>query len=302
MKLSDVVVFLQKSEFEFSVDCDRDFEIQAFSTPDNVRDNCILWIKKASNFESDLLQRCKDVVIVTEETLPNSDNYVVVKCSRSKAMFFSILDKFFSRKYPCVIADSATVLTKNIGRNVTIGANSFVGPDVIICDNVKIGNNVSIENNVYIGDRTVIHSGTVIGIDGFGMFKDADGNNQRVPHYGAVRIGHDVELGANCVVNRGTLGDTTIGDYTKIDSAIHIPHNVVIGKNCMITSGARMCGSVRIGNGCYLAPFSCIKNQVRIGNNCMVNMNTVVVEDLSDGLIAQGKRRINMDYKLILNV
>lgn len=302
MKVSEVVQFLQDSGAEFSLNNSRDFEIQAFVVPDELANNSIVWIKKAKNFNSTLFSKHNDVLIVTEEVINGGAGYSVLRCKHSKAVFFSILDKFFARQAAIGIDPTARVLTKNVGKNLTVGFCSFIGQDVILGDDVVIGNNVSIENKVVIGNGVHIFSGTVIGVDGFGFFKDGEDNNQRVPHYGGVIIGDNVEIGANCVVNRGTLGNTVIGACTKIDSLNHIAHNVMVGKNCLITGGVKIGGSAHIGNRCYLAPQCFVKNQVNVGNGCMINSGTIVVDDIEDGIVAHGRRRIKMDYRQLLNI
>lgn len=301
MKVSDIRKYLAEQNISCDVRGETDFEINRFCVPQNIENNTMIWVKNKENIDWEAVNAHKNVLLVTADDVSPQDGITALIVPHSKAVFFGILDRFFAQKKVAQIAKTARVLSNSIGKNVSIGENAFIDENVIIGDNVIIGNNVSIENTVIIGDNTIIFSGTVIGSAGFGFYKDETGNNMRVPHYGRVIIGHDVEIGANCVVNRGTLGDTVIGDYTKIDSLNYISHNVIIGKNCLITTGVIIGGSSQIGDDSYLALGACIKNQVKVGKNSMVNMGTVLTDDLPDNTI-QGKRRIKMDYKMILNL
>ena len=157
-----------------------------------------------------------------------------------------------------------------------------------IGDNVFIENNVIIDNKVCIGENTIIHSGVVIGKEGFGYFKNDDGISIKVPHFGGVEIGHDVEIGANTCIDRGTLDDTIIGDYVKIDNLCHIAHNVIIGKRTKITAMSLLAGSSELGDECYLAPGVIVKNQVKIGARCIIGMGAMVLKDVEDQKVIVG--------------
>jgi len=300
MLIKDIIFFLHKIGVMFTFNGNENTVINGFSVPNKITNNTILWIKNLEKINLSDLKNYQDLLIVTSEDIEKSYLLNVVKVEHSKAIFFTILEEFFKKDDMVGIGKNTFILTSNIGKCLTVGNNCFIGKKVIIGENVKIGNNVSIENTVVINDNTVIHSGSVIGTDGFGFFKDENGNNKRVPHYGGVVLGKDVEIGANVTINRGTLDDTVIGNYTKIGANQLIPHNVVIGENCLVLG--QMGGSCHIGANSYIAPYSFIKNQVTVGKNCMVNMGTIVREDIEDGYIVSEKRKIKMDYKLILNL
>ena len=300
MLIKDIISFLHETGIKFTFTGNENTVINGFSVPSKITNNTILWIKNIGKINLRNLNDHQDLLIITSEDIEESYSLNVVKTEHSKAIFFTILEEFLEKDDIVGIGKNTFILTSNIGKCLTVGNNCFIGKKVIIGENVKIGNNVSIENNVVISDNTVIHSGSVIGTDGFGFFKDENGNNKRVPHYGGVILGKNVEIGANVTINRGTLDDTIIGDYTKIGANQLVPHNVVIGENCLVLG--QMGGSCHIGANSYVAPYSFIKNQVTVGKNCMVNMGTIVREDVEDGHIVSGKRKIKMDYQLILNL
>jgi len=151
-------------------------------------------------------------------------------------------------RYPAGIHGSAVVSEGAIlGKNISIGAcavieercrigdntviypNCFIGRDVIIGANTLVYSNVSIRENIRIGNNVIIHGGCVIGSDGFG-FVSVNGIHHKIPQVGTVVIEDDVEIGANCTIDRARFDRTVIGRGTKLDNLIHIAHNVVVGK------------------------------------------------------------------------
>lgn len=159
---------------------------------------------------------------------------------------------------------------------------------MFIGDNVVIKNNVSIEGKVIIGNNTIIHSGVVIGTDGFGYYQNEEGKNIKVPHYGGVVIGEYVEIGANTCIDRGTLDDTVIGNYVKIDNLCHIGHNCVIEDNSSIVALSMLGGSAEISKNSYIAPGVMIKNQLKIGENSLIGMGAVVTKDVEKNKVVAG--------------
>ena len=124
-----------------------------------------------------------------------------------------------------------------IGENFISGENVSIGHNCEIGKNVKIHDNVSIYPNTKIGDDVEIHSGSVIGSDGFGFAKDKNLDKWiKIYQLGSTIIGNDVEIGANCTIDRGAIGNTHLTNGVKLDNQIHIAHNVIIGKNTAIAA------------------------------------------------------------------
>jgi len=141
-----------------------------------------------------------------------------------------------------------------IEKSVTLGNNSilfpqvFVGHDTSIGDDVIIYPGARIYPNSIIGNRCIIHSNAVIGCDGFGYKPDENGHYTKINHVGKVWLEDDVEIGANTVIDRGTLTVTKIGKGTKIDNLVQIAHNVIIGEDTVIAAQAGIAGSSSIGS------------------------------------------------------
>jgi len=132
-----------------------------------------------------------------------------------------------------------------IGRGTIIGANTVIGAGVTIGRNCTIAANCTIDC-AHIGNDVVLHSGVRIGTEGFGWL-DFGSSNRKIPQLGRVIIQDRVEVGANSTIDRGALGDTVIGDGTKIDNLVQIGHNVAIGRHCVIVSQVGISGSATLG-------------------------------------------------------
>jgi UDP-3-O-[3-hydroxymyristoyl] glucosamine N-acyltransferase len=198
-----------------------------------------------------------------------------------------------------------------IGRDVKLGTDTALGPCAVIADGASIGDrtqvhagcyvgegssigaesviyaNVSIREGAVIGSRVIIHSGTVIGSDGFG-FVTVEGRHHKIPQTGKVVIGDDVEIGANCAIDRARFDRTEIGDGTKLDNLVHIAHNVVIGKNCLIVAQVGISGSTTIGNNVIVAGQAGIVGHIKIGDNSIVLAKGGVSKSLPAGSVVWG--------------
>jgi UDP-3-O-[3-hydroxymyristoyl] glucosamine N-acyltransferase len=155
-----------------------------------------------------------------------------------------------------------------IGNNVKIYPQVYIGDNVVIGDNTTIFAGVKIYSDCAVGARCIIHSGTVIGSDGF-RFATGEGA-QKIPQIGNVIIEDDVELGANCAIDRATLGSTILRRGVKFDNFIHIAHNVEVGENCYFAAHTVVAGSTRIGKNVMTS------GQVGIVGHLQVADNTIV--------------------------
>jgi UDP-3-O-[3-hydroxymyristoyl] glucosamine N-acyltransferase len=183
---------------------------------------------------------------------------------------------------PSVIHETAEVRPAEVGAFVTVGENSYIAEACVIGDGVRIGRNVRIANstvihqnvviydNVEIGRNCVVHAGAVIGADGFGYVADEKGEYHQFPQVGTVVIGDGVEIGANTCIDRGALGETRIGEGTKIDNLVQIAHNVQIGKRVVIAAQTGISGSTVIEDDCVIG------GQVGMGDHARVQSGAVI--------------------------
>lgn len=180
-----------------------------------------------------------------------------------------------------------------IGPKAKIGAETIVYPHVYIGDEVEIGSRCILYSNSVVrekcnlGDRVILQPGAVIGADGFG-FTLENGKHRKVPQVGRVMIGNDVEIGANSAVDRGTLGDTVIGDGTKLDNLVHLGHNVRTGENCLFVAQTGISGSTKIGDYCTFGGQSATVGHVTIGDRCMFGGRSGVTNDVPSDSVMSG--------------
>lgn len=168
-----------------------------------------------------------------------------------------------------------------IGRGSVVGANSVIAQGCRIGREARIGPNVSVQYAL-IGDRVTVLAGAMIGQDGFGFVPRANGL-RRMPQLGRVVVQDDVEIGAGTAIDRGTLGDTVIGQGTKIDNLVQIGHNVRIGMHTVIAGQCAIAGSVTIGDGCMIGGGVGIADQLTVGAGAQLAGGSGVMTDIPAG-------------------
>lgn len=168
-----------------------------------------------------------------------------------------------------------------IEAGVRIGRAAFVGPGCLLMAGASIGagtrlvGRVTLCPQVLIGERCILHPGVVIGADGFGFAADA-GSWVKVPQVGSVRIGNDVDIGANTTVDRGAIDDTVIEDGVKLDNQIQIGHNVRVGAHTVIAGCTGVSGSVTIGAHCMIGGMVGIAGHLSICDDVIVTGKSMV--------------------------
>ena len=168
-----------------------------------------------------------------------------------------------------------------IGRGSVIGPNTVIGAGVTIGRNAIIGSNCSIEC-AHLGNSVVLHAGARIGSEGFGWL-DLGRGNRKIPQLGRVIIQDRVEVGANSTIDRGALGDTVIGEGTKIDNLVQIGHNSRVGRNCLIAGTCALAGSTIVGDSVMFGGGSAATGHLTIGAGSVLAARTLVTKDLPAG-------------------
>lgn len=195
----------------------------------------------------------------------------------------------------CTLPEQLTIEAMAVlGNNVTLGNRVYIGCGAVVGDNVAIGDdsvirsNVTIEHETTLGCRVVIHPGTVIGSDGYGYAADEQGRHIKRPQVGRVRIDDDVEIGANCCIDRATYGLTWIKAGTKIDNLVQVAHNVVVGENCLLAGQVGVSGSTVLGRNVVLGGQSATKGHIQLGDGVMVAGRGGVTRDQPAGSVLGG--------------
>jgi UDP-3-O-[3-hydroxymyristoyl] glucosamine N-acyltransferase len=239
-------------------------------------------------------------VLVSNELSGDSPRFIRVK-DPYFAMASVVAKWFDETPVPKGISPHASIAeSAKLGQNVAIGAFVSIGEDAVIGDNVVIHPNVSIgagaaigedsiiysQVSIYhrciVGKRCIVHSGVVIGSDGYG-FATHGGRHHKIPQIGIVRIEDDVEIGAGSTIDRAALGETVIGEGTKIDNLVQVGHNVKVGKHCFLVAQVGIAGSAQIGDYVAIAGQSGVAGHLKVGSRAQIAAKSAVLEDVGDG-------------------
>lgn len=193
--------------------------------------------------------------------------------------FDKVIDFFHPPKKAKIHSSVSIKKTAKIGKNCRIEAGVVIGNYVEIGDNAHIYPNVVIYDNVTIGQNVIIHSGSVIGSDGFG-FELVNNKAHKQPQIGKVIIGNNVEIGANCAIDRGSIGDTVIEDEVKMDNLVHIAHNVKIGSQTAIMGSCGIAGGAQIGKRCQIYGMVAINGYISIADGVCVHGHSTVTKSI----------------------
>ncbi|MGE8396732.1 MAG: UDP-3-O-(3-hydroxymyristoyl)glucosamine N-acyltransferase, partial [Comamonas sp.] len=169
--------------------------------------------------------------------------------------------------------------------SATVHESAYIGPLCVLEAGVSIGagtvlhSRVTVNEGCMVGERCIIHPGVVIGADGFGF---ANENNQwiKIEQLGCVRVGNDVEIGANTCIDRGALDDTVIEDGVKLDNLVQIAHNVHVGANSVIAGNAGVAGSARIGQNCSIGGAANILGHLTIADGTSISPTSMVTRSI----------------------
>lgn len=247
-------------------------------------------------------------VVVSQDFKPDKRvRPSLIRVANPYESFARLLELYDQMKYnlqgihpSAVIEDSA-----EIGENVYIGALAYVGkgakigkgaklfPHSFVGESAEIGENSILKPGskvlhfCKIGKNCHLHTGVIVGSDGFGFAPGGEGY-KKVPQTGNVIIEDDVEIGANCTIDRATLGSTIIRKGVKLDNLIQIAHNVEIGEHTVIAAMTGIAGSTKIGSHCMIGGQVGIAGHLKIGNNVKIAAQSGVMNNLSDGAVVMG--------------
>ncbi|HNR27948.1 MAG TPA: UDP-3-O-(3-hydroxymyristoyl)glucosamine N-acyltransferase [Bacteroidales bacterium] len=253
-------------------------------------------------YEKYLYQTKASIVLINRDFTPTGDvSATLVKVDNAYAAAAELLGLFSSEKkksgweFPHFISRRTS-----IGRKVYIGAHSYIGkrvrigngaqiyPQVYLGENVRIGAGtilypgVKVYDDCIIGERCIIHANAVIGSDGFGFSPMADGTYRKIPQTGNVIIEDDVEIGANTVIDRATMGSTIIRRGVKLDNLIQIAHNVEVGENTVMAAQSGIAGSTRLGANCMIAGQAGIVGHLTIADGTQVGAQAGIIGSVKE--------------------
>ena len=242
-------------------------------------------------------------VVVPPGVRPARSDLSLLRCADPSRAFTRVVEAFQPERAPpepgahpsAVIAPDAQLgAGVSIGALCVIDAGAEIGPRSVLHAGVVVGRNarvgaecvlhpgVVLYPGVTLGARCIVHAGVVIGSDGFGFEPTAEGW-EKIPQTGTVLIGDDVEIGANCAIDRGRFGPTRIGAGAKLDNLVQIGHNVVVGEGALLIAQVGVAGSSRIGARAILAGQVGVSGHVEVGDGAQVAAQSGVSKDLLPG-------------------
>ena len=236
-----------------------------------------------------------------------SSTKVLIRVRNARVAAAQVLELFFPvAHYAPAIHSSAIVdptakidPTAHIGPNCVIGAGTIIGARVVLIggnhlgsdcrvgDDTRLYPHVVLYAGTQLGRRVAIHAGTVIGADGYGYVFD-QGRHRKIPQVGNIIIHDDVEIGANCTMDRAALSSTIIGEGCKIDNLVHFGHNVIFGKHCLVMGQCGIAGSTQFGDYCVIASQTGVTGHLKIGRQVTVGGKSGVTRDVADGETVMG--------------
>ena len=200
-------------------------------------------------------------------------------------------------------ADVSIGALVTVGAGAAIGARTIIHPHVVVGPGARLGDDcvvhahVSIRERVQIGHRVVLQDGAVVGSDGFGFVKQADGTHLKIPQHGDVVIEDDVEIGANTTIDRPAVGETRIAAGTKIDNLVQIAHGVAVGRRVLLAAQVGVAGSTVIEDDVVLAGQVGVAGHLRVGKGVVATAQTGVPNSVEAGAFVSGYPAIpNRDW------
>ena len=267
--------------------CDTDY-VDNVADVSHANETTLDWINKSKKEKQEIAEgSVAKVILSTPEViyseLLHKQTKILLVVDNPRKEIAKIIDHFFLEKPTPGIHNSAVIDKEaKIGRNVFIAAGCVIGK-CIIGDGCIINANVVIYDGCILGNNCLIQAGTVIGTDGLGCMREKDGLLIKFPHLGSVKIGDNVEIGANCQIAKGVLSDTIIGNGCKINGLCFIAHNCVLEENVWITGDTMLCGTVHVGRNATLFSNVVVRDQRLIGEGAIIGMGAVVTKHVPAG-------------------
>jgi UDP-3-O-[3-hydroxymyristoyl] glucosamine N-acyltransferase len=204
--------------------------------------------------------------------------------------------------HPTAVIDPTAVIGEGahigayvvIGPRVKLGAQATLLPHVVLYPGVEAGRNffahahAVVREDCILGDDVTLENGAIIGADGFGFAKNEDGHWEKIPQSGPVRLGNRVDVQANATIDRATVGETRIGDGTKVDNLVQVGHASHVGENTLICAQTGLAGSSIIGNNVILTGQTGVAGHCTVGDGVILTAQSAISHDVPAGKVISG--------------
>jgi UDP-3-O-[3-hydroxymyristoyl] glucosamine N-acyltransferase len=204
--------------------------------------------------------------------------------------------------HPTAVIDPTSVIGEGahigayvvVGPKVRLGANATLLPHVVLYPGVVAGTHLFahahavVRENCILGDHVTLENGAIVGADGFGFAKNEAGHWEKIPQSGPVRLGDRVDVQANACIDRATVGETAIGEGSKIDNLVQIGHGSKVGENTLVCAQTGLAGSSVIGNNVILAGQTGVAGHCTVGDGVILTAQSAVSHDVPPGKTLSG--------------
>jgi UDP-3-O-[3-hydroxymyristoyl] glucosamine N-acyltransferase len=185
---------------------------------------------------------------------------------------------------PCCVVEAGV----SIGPGTVLEASCFVGKGVVIGANCQLRAGVQLRHGSKLGNRVLVQNGSIVGSEGFGFVPQGDKPPEKIPQVGGVLIEDDVEIGANCCIDRGTMEDTILRRGVKLDNLIQIAHNVEVGAGTVMAAQSGVAGSTKVGSACMIGGGVSITGHATIGDGVKLGGRSAVMGSIAQGRVYAG--------------
>ena len=221
--------------------------------------------------------------------------------SRALALFYQA-PRYAPGIHPTAVIDETAVIGPEshvgayvvVGPGVRIGAHATLLPHVVIYPGVTAGDyffahaHAVVREHCQLGDHVTLENGAIIGSDGFGFAKNAEGHWEKIPQSGPTRLGDRVDVQANACIDRATVGETVIGNGAKVDNLVQVGHGSKVGENTLLCAQTGLAGSSEVGKNAILAGQAGVAGHCKLGDGVILTAKSAVSHDIPDGKMISG--------------
>lgn len=287
-KLTDIIAFLADEVIEVKGQVDGVY-VDRITSPTKTTESTLDWANSLNKAKQQITENTiAKVVVVDTDIVYNeaikSQGKTLIYTKKPRRAIAKLVGEFFVEKlkgfvHPAAIVDESALIDPTayieagcvIGKNCRVGAHSVLRANVVLYD------------DVVIGDNCLIQAGAVLGTDGLGCEREADGTLIKFPHQAGIRVGNNVEIGANCQIARGLFDDTIIEDGCKMNGLTFIAHNSHLSENVWITGDTMLCGSTYVDKNATIFSNVIVREQTHIGEGAIIGMGSVLTKNVPAG-------------------
>ena len=258
--------------------------IEYVASPDTATPGSLIYCNRKGMVLEQMVKDSRASVVVVQQPVYSHPDKCIVRAADPLYWFIQSLHYLMDLSASQRISDTAQIdANAIIGRDVSIGPGTLIEKDCRIGDGTRIGSNCYLGPGTQLGENCFIQNNNTIGSVGLGYHFSASGERLFYPHLGAVIIERDVIVGSGCVIVRGQMSDTRIGQACRLGNLINVAHNVTIGANTEISSNVCIAGGVKIGEGCNIAAGVVINAKIQMGVDSMIGLGSVVTKSIPEG-------------------